>query len=158
MCKTSWVRIPLASATKLWETKERQAWHDDDVWHDLDFFMARCNSMYMILNEIEHVYTVTARLHRIIYVVFHARRINRPISLDGIDHMYIITARLHMMIYVMLCLMYTYACISWMFWKLVYEYSWVGWYIYIYIVCFRWDYMYMLPIGRLEHVYVFTTM
>jgi hypothetical protein len=44
------------------------------------------------------MYTVTARLHRMIYVTFHARRINMPMSLNGIEHMYIITAGLHMMV------------------------------------------------------------
>jgi hypothetical protein len=41
-----------------------QAWHD--VWHDIfyDVFIARCISMHMSLNETEHMYTITARLHR----------------------------------------------------------------------------------------------
>jgi hypothetical protein len=50
------------------------------------------------------MYTVTARLHRMIYVVFHDRRINMPMSLNGIEHIYIITAGLHMMIYKAFCL------------------------------------------------------
>ncbi len=55
---------------------------------------------------------------------FHVRRINMPMSLNRTEHMYIITVRLHMMIY-MRCYayMYTYACISRTFEKLVYEYS-----------------------------------
>jgi hypothetical protein len=44
---------------------------------------ARCISMRMSLNEKEHMYTVTARLHRMIYVVFHVRRISMPMSLNG---------------------------------------------------------------------------
>jgi hypothetical protein len=34
--------------------------------------------MYMTLNATEDMYTVTARLHRMIYVVFHAKHINMP--------------------------------------------------------------------------------
>jgi hypothetical protein len=43
-----------------------------------DVFMAKCNCMYMTLNATEDMYTVTARLHRMIYVVFHAKHINMP--------------------------------------------------------------------------------
>jgi hypothetical protein len=44
------------------------------------------------------MYIVTAQLHRIVYVIFHARRNKMPMSLNGTKHMYIITAGLHMMI------------------------------------------------------------
>jgi hypothetical protein len=37
-------------------------------------FHYRCINMYMCLNGIEHMYIVTARMHRMIYVTFHARR------------------------------------------------------------------------------------
>jgi hypothetical protein len=50
------------------------------------------------------MYTITTRLHRLIYVVFHDRRINISMSLNGTKHVYILTARLHIMICVMLCL------------------------------------------------------
>jgi hypothetical protein len=43
--------------------------------------------MYMSLNGIEHMYTVPTRLHRMIYVVFHARGINMPMNLNGTDVM-----------------------------------------------------------------------
>jgi len=58
-----------------------------------DVFMAKCNCMYMILNGTEHMYIITARLHRMIYVVFNAKRINMPMSLNGTYHMYILTDR-----------------------------------------------------------------
>jgi hypothetical protein len=54
-------------------------------------------NMHMSLNGTKHMYIVTAKLHRMIYVVFHARRINMLISLNGTEHMYIIAAGLHMM-------------------------------------------------------------
>jgi hypothetical protein len=38
------------------------------------------------------------------YVIFHARYINIPISLNETEHMYIITAGLHMIIYMAYCL------------------------------------------------------
>jgi hypothetical protein len=75
-------------------------------------FNARCINMYMSLNGIEHMYTVTARLHWMIYVIFHVRCINMPMSLNGTKHVYIITVGLHMMIYiavrlkVLICLCY----------------------------------------------------
>jgi hypothetical protein len=69
-----------------------------------DGFHARCIGMYMSLNGTKHMYTVTARLHIMIYVVFHARCINMPTSLNGTEHMYIIAAGLHMMVYVASCL------------------------------------------------------
>jgi hypothetical protein len=69
-----------------------------------DVFMARCISMPLSLNGIEHMYTVTARLHRMYYMKFHARRINMLMSLNGIEHMYIVTARVHMMFSKALCL------------------------------------------------------
>jgi hypothetical protein len=48
-----------------------------------DGFHARCISMYMILNRTEHMYTVTTSLHKMIYVVLLAKRINMLISLSG---------------------------------------------------------------------------
>jgi len=77
MCKTNWVRVPLASATrpfglkshrqlkyktdwvkvlsasisnKTMKTKGRQAWHDDDVRHDLWHFN---DEMYQYVYEFE---------------------------------------------------------------------------------------------------------
>jgi hypothetical protein len=50
------------------------------------------------------MYTVTARLHGMIYVVFHAKRINMAVSLNGTKHMYIIMASLDMMFYKAACL------------------------------------------------------
>jgi hypothetical protein len=47
-----------------------------------DGFHARCISMYMSLNEIEHMYSITIRLHIMIYMVFCATRINMPMSLN----------------------------------------------------------------------------
>jgi hypothetical protein len=69
-----------------------------------DGFYARCISMYMILNGTKHMYTITASLHRMIYVVLHVIRIHMSMSLNGIEHMYNITAKLHMMIYKASCL------------------------------------------------------
>jgi hypothetical protein len=67
-------------------------------------FMTRCINMLMSLNGIEHMYTVTVKLHRMIYMEFHARSINMPMNFNGTEHMYIVTARVHMMFYKTLCL------------------------------------------------------
>jgi hypothetical protein len=63
------------------------------------FFLTRCISLYMCLNGTNNTYIVTTRMHRLIYVKFHARRTNMSMSLNGTEHMYIVMARLHMMIY-----------------------------------------------------------
>jgi hypothetical protein len=39
-----------------------------------------------------------------IYMEFHTRRTNMPMSLNGTEHMYIVTARVHMMFYMTLSL------------------------------------------------------
>jgi hypothetical protein len=39
-------------------------------------FHARCINMYMILSVTEHMYTVTASLHKMIYVVLQTRCFN----------------------------------------------------------------------------------
>jgi hypothetical protein len=52
-----------------------------DMFYDV--FITRCINMYMSLNGIEHMYTVSTRLHIIIYVEFHTRCINMPMSLNG---------------------------------------------------------------------------
>jgi hypothetical protein len=41
-----------------------------------DGFHARCINMYMILSVIEHMYTVTTSLQKMIYVVLQARCFN----------------------------------------------------------------------------------
>jgi hypothetical protein len=66
--------------------------HDMKMMCDIfyDGFHARCISMYMSLNGTEHMYTITTRFHRMIYVIFRARHINMPMSLNGTEHMYII--------------------------------------------------------------------
>jgi len=75
------------------------------IWFMIyDGFYARCISMYMILSGTKNMYTVTASLHRMFYVVLQARQINIPMSLNGTEHIYMITHRLHIMLYVMLCL------------------------------------------------------
>jgi hypothetical protein len=56
-------------------------------------------SVCMGLNRTKHMYTFTVRLHRMIYVLFHGRRINMPMSLNGTEHMHMITAGLYLMIY-----------------------------------------------------------
>jgi hypothetical protein len=55
--------------------------------------------IYMSLNRTEHMHTVRARMHKMFYMKFHARRINIPMSLNGIEYMYIVTTRVKMMFY-----------------------------------------------------------
>jgi hypothetical protein len=66
--------------------------------------MTTCISMPMSLNETEHMYTVTARLHKMFYMKFHTRRIDMPMSLNGTEHMYMVTAIMHIIFYKALCL------------------------------------------------------
>jgi len=105
-CKTGWVKLHSASETKLWETKERQAWHD--VWHDLWFMMfSWLDVPICICVWVEQsIYIVTAGMHRMIYVGFHTKRTYMHMCLNGTKNMYIVMARLHMMIYT-----WNYACI-----------------------------------------------
>jgi hypothetical protein len=49
--------------------------------------MTRCISMLTSLNGAKRMYIVTARLHKRFYMVFSARRINIPMSLNGREHM-----------------------------------------------------------------------
>lgn len=67
-------------------------------------FHAGYINMYMCLNGIQHMYIVTARMHRMIYVTFYARLTYMSMSSNGIEHMYIVTTRLHMMNYKTSCL------------------------------------------------------
>jgi hypothetical protein len=45
----------------------------DMMMYDMTYynFHVRCINTYMSFNGIEHMYTVTARLQKMIYVVFH---------------------------------------------------------------------------------------
>jgi len=45
-------------------------------------FMTKCINMRMSLNETDHMYTITARLHIMFYMRFHTRRTNMPMSMN----------------------------------------------------------------------------
>jgi hypothetical protein len=43
----------------------------------------------MNLNGTEHMHIIIAGMHIMVYMKFHASRINMPISLNGTEHMFI---------------------------------------------------------------------